>query len=191
MWITSEVWTHPNNFSYMYRRPLSSEGNRESPARLPQQQHSIHPVGPAFVFQLENDPKHATRLCQEGRSSSYLTPRVKAQGLPSAQHPWEWRPKCWEPIWRHYIMELWVTAHHIVYFGIPNMFIHNYDAFRGKPLTDKVCLSLWWWGTAEHCSLPMRCNPLTLTGPTPAFSLMVTGAFSSNSPRLTWRGGIH
>lgn len=38
-----------------------------------------------------------------------------------------------------------------------------------------------------HCnSLPMRCSPLTLTGPPPAFSLMVTGAFSSNSPRLTW-----
>lgn len=33
----------------------------------------------------------------------------------------------------------------------------------------------------------MRCSPLTLTGPPPAFSLMVTGAFSSNSPRLTWR----
>lgn len=36
--------------------------------------------------------------------------------------------------------------------------------------------------------LPMRCNPLTVTGPVPAFSLMVTGAFSSNSPRLTWGG---
>lgn len=36
-------------------------------------------------------------------------------------------------------------------------------------------------------SLPMRCIPLTLTGPPPAFSLIVTGAFSSNSPRLTWR----
>lgn len=34
----------------------------------------------------------------------------------------------------------------------------------------------------------MRCNPLTVTGPVPAFSLMVTGAFSSNSPRLTWGG---
>lgn len=36
--------------------------------------------------------------------------------------------------------------------------------------------------------LPMRCSPLTVTGPVPAFSLMVTGAFSSNSPRLTWGG---
>lgn len=32
----------------------------------------------------------------------------------------------------------------------------------------------------------MRCRPLTVTGPVPDFSLMVTGAFSSNSPRLTW-----
>lgn len=34
--------------------------------------------------------------------------------------------------------------------------------------------------------LPIRCKPLTFTGPVPAFSRMVTGAFSSNSPRLTW-----
>lgn len=36
--------------------------------------------------------------------------------------------------------------------------------------------------------LPIRCRPLTVTGPVPAFSLMVTGALSSNSPRLTYRG---
>lgn len=35
----------------------------------------------------------------------------------------------------------------------------------------------------------MRCNPLTVTGPVPAFSRMVTGAFSSNSPKLTWGKG--
>lgn len=32
----------------------------------------------------------------------------------------------------------------------------------------------------------MRCRPLTVTGPVPALRRMVTGAFSSNSPRLTW-----
>lgn len=65
---------------------------------------------------------------------SYLTPRVKAKGLPSAQHPWECRPKCWKPIW---------VIDNYIYFWIPNMLIHNFDAFSGKPFTEKVCLSLW------------------------------------------------
>jgi len=42
------------------------------------------------------------------------------------------------------------------------------------------------YGEVKIDELPMRCNPLTVTGPVPAFSRMVTGAFSSKSPRLTW-----
>lgn len=56
----------------------------------------------------------------------------------------------------------------------------------------QLCRPLLFLNVHHHSSWPMRCNPLTLTGPPPAFSLMVTGAFSSNSPRLTWRvEGMH
>ena len=44
-------------------------------------------------------------------------------------------------------------------------------------------------GELKWFLLPIRCSPLTLTGPVPALSRIVTGALSSNSPRLTWGEG--
>lgn len=59
------------------------------------------------------------------------------------------------------------------------------DDNKVQPLVP-CCFTNRFSSNRRMWELPMRCNPLTVTGPVPALSRMVTGAFSSNSPRLTW-----
>ena len=84
-------------------------------------------VGPSFIVQQDNDPKHTSRLCR-----GYLTNRksdgvlcqmtwppkspdlnpiemdrkVKANGPTSAQHLWELLQDCWKTISGDYLMKL-------------------------------------------------------------------------------------
>ena len=89
-------------------------------------------VGPSFVFQQGNDPKHTSRLCNgyltkkesDGvlgqmtwpQQSPNLNPvemvwdeldrRVKAKQPTSAQHLWELLQDCWKTIPGDYLMKL-------------------------------------------------------------------------------------
>ena len=93
-----------------------------------------HPVciGPSFIFQQDNDPKHTSRLCKgyltkkesDGvlrqmtwpPQSPDLNPikmvwdemdrRVKAKGPTSAQHFWELLQNCWKTISGDYLRKL-------------------------------------------------------------------------------------
>ena len=89
-------------------------------------------VGPSFIFQQDNDPKHTSRLCKgyltkkesDGvlrqmtwpPQSPDLNPmemvwdemdrRVKAKGPTSAQHLWELLQDCWKTISGDDLMKL-------------------------------------------------------------------------------------
>ena len=89
-------------------------------------------VGPAFIFQQDNDPKHTSRLCKgyltkkesDGvlrqmtwpPQSPDLNPiemvwgeldrRVKAKGPTSAKHLWELLQDCWKTISGDYLLKL-------------------------------------------------------------------------------------
>ncbi|CAJ0937853.1 unnamed protein product [Ranitomeya imitator] len=100
------------------------------------QQHaipsSLRLVGPSFIFQQDNDPKHTSRLCKgyltkkESNGvlrqmtwppqSPDLNPiemvwgeldhRVKAKGPTSAKHLWERLQDCWKTIPGDYLLKL-------------------------------------------------------------------------------------
>uniref|UniRef100_A0A8C7WU98 Tc1-like transposase DDE domain-containing protein n=1 Tax=Oryzias sinensis TaxID=183150 RepID=A0A8C7WU98_9TELE len=89
-------------------------------------------VGPSFIFQQDNDPKHTSRLCKDYLTkkesdgvlhqttwppqSPDLNPiqmvwneldrRVKAKGPTSAKHLWELLQDCWKTISGHYLLKL-------------------------------------------------------------------------------------
>ena len=76
--------------------------------------YDLHLVGPSFIFQQDNDPKHTYRLCKgyltknESDGMLHLNPvqivwdemdhRVKAKVPTSAQHLWELLQDCWKTI---------------------------------------------------------------------------------------------
>lgn len=200
----------------MYRRPQSYEGKprvtsgaEDELSRVQRTQpgyHSSnipsHPVGPAFIFQLENDPKHAAWLCQShpSRRDGALRQTTRPPQLPDPQSKGQRAPKCSAPLrMPSQLLEAHLKGHHesfsncwLYWLFLNSKHVHSqFWCLQWKTINWQGVSEPLTGGVRQHCSLPMRCNPLTLTGPTPAFSLMVTGAFSSNSPRLTWRMGIH
>lgn len=122
---------------------------------LPQQWHVIPSnlliVGPAFIFLLENEPKHASGLRQGYLSmevsdagemaSSYLTRRVKGKAVLSTAgncfltvaNPFQQSTS-----WSFALLQTFICL-----FFNSTMSIHSFDAFGGKPLTEKVYLNLW------------------------------------------------